>query len=58
MRKMRSSGKMSCSVLFSSIADGRSRPNGFSTTMRPRSLSPTDASASATVGNIDGGIAM
>ena len=39
-------------------ADCRSRPNGFSTTIRPRSLSPTDASASATVGNIVGGIAM
>ena len=58
MRKMRSSGKMVCSVLFSSIADSRSRPNGFSTTIRPRSLSPTDASASATVGNMSGGMAM
>ena len=58
MRKIRSSGKMPCSVSFSSRADGRSRPNGFSTTMRPRSLSPTEASASATVGNIVGGMAM
>ena len=58
MRKMRSSGKMLCSVLLSSIADCRSRPNGFSTTIRPRSLSPTDANASATVGNMSGGMAM
>ena len=58
MRKMRSSGKMLCSVSLRSMADCRSRPNGFSTTIRPRSCSPTDASASATVGNICGGIAM
>ena len=58
MRKMRSSGNTECSVAFSSTALARSRPNGFSTTMRPRSLSPTDASDWATVGNMVGGIAM
>ena len=58
MRKMRSSGNTLCSVAFSSRADIRSRPNGFSTTIRPRSLSPTEANDSATIGNIDGGIAM
>ena len=58
MRKMRSSGNTECSVWFSSSAEARSRPNGFSTTIRPRSLSPTDARRRATSGNIDGGIAM
>ena len=58
MRKMRSSGKTLCSTSLSSRADSRSRPNGFSTTIRPRSCSPTEASDSATVGNIVGGIAM
>ncbi len=58
MRKMRSSGNTACSTRFSSSAESRSRPNGFSTTMRPRSLRPTDASFSATVGNMSGGIAM
>jgi hypothetical protein len=58
MRKMRSSGNTLCRVSFSSFALARSRPNGFSTTIRPRSFSPTDARLSATVGNIEGGIAM
>ncbi len=58
MRKMRSSGNTSCNVRFSSSAESRSRPNGFSTTIRPRSWSPTDASFSATVGNMSGGMAM
>ena len=58
MRKMRSSGNTECSVSFSSFALARSRPNGFSTTMRPRSLRPTDASDWATVGNMVGGMAM
>ena len=58
MRKMRSSGNTSCSVWLSSWALVWSRPNGFSTTIRPRSLSPTEASADATSGNIVGGIAM
>jgi hypothetical protein len=58
MRKMRSSGKIVCSVAFNWRADSRSRPNGFSTTIRPRSLSPTDANRLATSGNIEGGIAM
>ncbi len=58
MRKIRSSGNAVCSVWFSSLAVVRSRPNGFSTTILPRSLSPTRASDSATAGNIEGGIAM
>ncbi len=58
MRKMRSSGKTECSVSFSSCADGRSRPNGFSTTIRPRSLSPTDASELDDRRERRGGIAM
>ena len=58
MRKMRSSGKTECRVRLSSSALGRSRPNGFSTTIRPRSFRPTDANCSATVGNISGGMAM
>ena len=45
-------------VAFSSSAEARSRPNGFSTTMRPLVLSPTSASERATSGNADGGIAM
>ena len=45
----------SCS---SSIADSRSRPNGFSTTIRPRWWRSTEASFWATVGNMVGGIAM
>ena len=58
MRKMRSSGKTECNVALTSWADVRSRPNGFSTTIRPRSLSPTDANRCATSGNMLGGIAM
>ena len=58
MRKMWFSGKTWCSTALSSWADWRSRPKGFSTTIRPRLLRPTDASDSATVGNIDGGMAM
>ena len=58
MRKIRSSGNTSCSVWFSSCALVRSRPNGFSTTIRPRSLRPTEASDEATSGNIVGGMAM
>ena len=58
MRKMRSSGNTACSVAFNSRALARSRPNGFSTTMRPRSFRPTDASDVATAGNMPGGMAM
>jgi hypothetical protein len=58
MRKIRCSGKAECSVSFNSRADARSRPNGFSTTIRPRSFRPTEASEFTTVGNADGGIAM
>ncbi len=58
MRKMRSSGNTSCRVRLSSWALARSRPNGFSTTIRPRSFSPTEASDEATFGKIDGGMAM
>ncbi len=58
MRKMRSSGKISCSVALSCSADGRSRPNGFSTTIRPRVFRPTEASDVATIGNMSGGMAM
>ena len=58
MRKMRSSGNTECSNSFSSTALARSRPNGFSTTIRPRLFNPTDANDCATVGNIVGGMAM
>ncbi len=34
MRKTESSWKTRCTILFSSRADLRSKPNGFSTTMR------------------------
>ena len=58
MRKIRSSGNTECRSSFSSTALAWSRPNGFSTTMRPRWFNPTDASDWATVGNIVGGMAM
>ena len=58
MRKIRSSGNTACKVTFSSWAEVRSRPNGFSTTIRPRSFNPTAASDVATVGNMVGGMAM
>jgi len=58
MRKIRSSGNTDARVSLSSSALVRSRPNGFSTTIRPRSLRPTDARLLATSGNIVGGIAM
>ncbi len=44
MRKMWSSSKASWSTAFSSRALSRSRPNGFSTTTRPRWFNPTAAS--------------
>ena len=58
MRKMRSSGNTECKVSLSARAEARLRPNGFSTTIRPRSWRPTSAREVATVGNASGGIAM
>ena len=43
MRKIVVLGEHACARwLLSSRADARSRPNGFSTTTRPRAVSPTD----------------
>ena len=49
MRKMACSGKNRCSVRFSSRAEARSRPNGFSTTTRASLAQPAFASPSTTV---------
>jgi AcrR family transcriptional regulator len=46
-----------CLEGFSSCADARSRPNGFSTTTLPCSAQPTLARCWATVSKSDGGIA-
>ena len=57
MRKMRSSGNASWRTAFNCSADARSRPNGFSTTTRPRRLRPTLASDWVILGNAVGGMA-
>ena len=57
MRKIRSSGKDWWSTALSSLADSRSRPKGFSTTTRPRLVSPTASSDSITSGKAEGGMA-
>ncbi len=56
MRKMRDSSNTACRVWFSSRADARSRPNGFSTTTPP-SEAPIRPSPCTTVSNRLGGIA-
>jgi hypothetical protein len=57
MRKMASSGSCRRRMAFSSRAERRSRPKGFSTTIRaPREI-PAPASPSTTVANIEGGMA-
>ena len=57
MRKVLVSGKTDDSVAFSSRADSRSRPNGFSTTTRAPSAAPERPSSRTTVANRLGGIA-
>ncbi len=57
MRKMLVSGKCACSVWFSSRAEARSRPKGFSTTMRAAVPPSTALRFSATTANMLGGIA-
>ena len=57
MRKIARSGKRALRISFSSRADARSCPKGFSRTTRPRSLIPAEASPSTTVSNMLGGMA-
>jgi hypothetical protein len=57
MRKMLDSGKCACSVWLSARADARSRPKGFSTTMRAPAMLPVALRCSATVANMLGGMA-
>ena len=57
MRKIELSGKTEWSTEFRSLADRRSRPNGFSTTTLASFAQPEDASASTTRPKSDGGIA-
>ena len=57
MRKMASSGNCRCRMAFSSRAERRSRPKGFSTTIRaPWEIRPPPAPPT-TVANIEGGMA-
>ena len=57
MRKMRSSGRWRCRIWLSSMAEARSRPNGFSTITRALSMLPAAARPSVTVANMLGGMA-
>ena len=57
MRKIDGSGNTSCSVALSLRAEARSRPNGFSTTMRASSAQPACFRPRATTPNSAGGIA-
>jgi len=57
MRKMAFSSKTACSVRFSSRADSRSRPKGFSTTRRAPLAHPDLPRPSTTVANRLGGMA-
>ena len=57
MRKMLDSSNTVCSVAFSDRADARSRPNGFSTTIRAPDVHPALPSPLATVSNMAGGMA-
>ena len=55
MRKICSSSKTSWSASLSFTADGRSTPNGFSTTMRARSARSALSRSAITPGAADGG---
>jgi hypothetical protein len=57
MRKMFSSGKTSCKVLFSAWAEARSRPKGFSTITRAFPQQLAAARFFTTAGNMLGGMA-
>src|SRR6266511_328111 len=58
IRNTLDSGRYLRSTRFSSLAEARSRPNGFSTTRRaPRAL-PEAASPLVTVANMLGGVAV
>ena len=57
MRKIESSGNTDRATRFSSRAEARSRPNGFSTITRAPSARPARPSPSITVSNSEGGIA-
>ena len=57
MRKTDSSGNTLWMTSSSSVADARSRPNGFSTTMRPPLWRSTFAMPCTTSSKSDGGIA-
>src|SRR4029450_11498174 len=55
MRKMRSSGRWRCRIVFSSRAEAWSRPKGFSTITLASWMQPPLASPSVTVANMLGG---
>ncbi len=57
MRKIADSGNTACSVRLSARAEARSRPNGFSTTIRAPSAQPACCRFFATTPNRLGGIA-
>ena len=57
MRKMSGSSKDACSVAVSARALARSRPNGFSTTIRALRAHPEAPSPRITGSNIVGGTA-
>ena len=57
MRKIADSSNTACSVRFSTRADARFRPNGFSITSRAFFAQPDDPRRSTTVANTLGGTA-